>query len=466
MKLASSTTRPSLERLEDRTLMSTCHVTRLTDQGIGKGFRGDLRYCINKVNAEPGADAIDFNVTGNINLQSTLPTLSSEIAVQGPGADVLTVRRDSSSPFRILNVAPAAVVSISGLTMANGRVQNSTTGGIKNEGQLTLTDSRVVGHSSESSSPVGTSAGGIHNAAGASLTLIRTTVESNVVLHTYEGYGGQAYGGGIVNAGTLEIFSSTIANNRAQSNSVDAQAFGGGIYNTGTLTVDSSTIHANIAEMPSAWGFNDVGGGGIYSSGVGSSVTIINSTITGNQSISGDLAFGGGIYAPFNGVVSIRNSTIVGNSASADYEDYGGGIYQSTATIAIKNSIIGGNSAEFGADLKGSFTSFGNNLFSNSSGGSGYAPTDILNVDPQLGPLADNGGPTLTMALLPSSPAIDTGDNTNALEWDQRGPGFPRMVNGTVDIGAFEVQSTHAPSLSRPLWELSMAMLMSLDDSD
>ncbi len=74
--------RPRLEPLEDRQLLSTCHVTRLTDQGIGKGFRGDLRYCVNKVNAEPGPDAIDFIVTGTINLTARLPDLSSEIDIQ------------------------------------------------------------------------------------------------------------------------------------------------------------------------------------------------------------------------------------------------------------------------------------------------------------------------------------------------------------------------------------------------
>jgi hypothetical protein len=68
-----------------------------------------------------------------------------------------------------------------------------------------------------------------------------------------------------------------------------------------------------------------------------------------------------------------------------------------------------------------------------------------------LGPLADNGGPTPTMALLPGSPAIDAGDNTDAPMWDQRGPGFHRIVNGIIDIGAFEVQArghggpTHQP---------------------
>ena len=78
-----------------------------------------------------------------------------------------------------------------------------------------------------------------------------------------------------------------------------------------------------------------------------------------------------------------------------------------------------------------------------------------------LGPLADNGGPTQTHALLPGSPAIDAGDNTDAPEWDQRGIGFPRIVNGTIDIGAFEVQATGAPLPANPLAVLITADLES-----
>jgi hypothetical protein len=71
-----------------------------------------------------------------------------------------------------------------------------------------------------------------------------------------------------------------------------------------------------------------------------------------------------------------------------------------------------------------------------------FSPLDnLMNTDPLLGPLQDNGGPTLTMALLPGSPAIDAGDNTDAPDFDQRGPGFPRIVNGIIDIAAFEVQA-------------------------
>jgi hypothetical protein len=95
-------------------------------------------------------------------------------------------------------------------------------------------------------------------------------------------------------------------------------------------------------------------------------------------------------------------------------------------------------------DVYGALNSLGHNLIGNGENGSGYASTDTVGrsaslIDPKLGPLQDNGGPTPTMAPLPGSPAIDAGGLSDS-EWDQRGPGYRRLVNGTTDIGAYEVQ--------------------------
>jgi hypothetical protein len=100
-------------------------------------------------------------------------------------------------------------------------------------------------------------------------------------------------------------------------------------------------------------------------------------------------------------------------------------------------------------DLDGGVASQGYNLIGNSTGGSGYAASDLLNVNPQLGPLQNNGGPTQTMALLSGSPAINGGDptdnsNANTPVYDQRGSGYPRIVGGIIDIGAFEVQNSNS----------------------
>jgi hypothetical protein len=111
-------------------------------------------------------------------------------------------------------------------------------------------------------------------------------------------------------------------------------------------------------------------------------------------------------------------------------------------------------------DINGTITSSGYNLISKSAGGSGYVPSDLLDIDPMLGPLANNGGTTLTIALLPGSPAVDSGINQSAPQWDQRGHGFPRIVNGTIDRGAYEVQTTGAPA---PFIDLALLITADLE---
>src|SRR5262249_36397360 len=117
-----------LEALEDRTLLATCHVTRLLDTGVGQGLRGDLRYCITYANNNPGPDAIDFKVTGTIPLNSALPDLGTDIDIQGAGANLLTVLRTTGGFSRIFTVTAGATALISGLTIANG--YNLNGGGI------------------------------------------------------------------------------------------------------------------------------------------------------------------------------------------------------------------------------------------------------------------------------------------------------------------------------------------------
>jgi hypothetical protein len=142
--------------------------------------------------------------------------------------------------------------------------------------------------------------------------------------------------------------------------------------------------------------------------------------------------------------LTLTNATLSGNSASIS----GGGIFTSTSALvtALRNTIIAGNTAPAAPDVAGTLASQGHNLIGDGTGGSGFAASDLVGtssnpIDPKLGPLQNNGGPTFTMALLPGSPAIGAGDPTDAPMYDQRGPGFPRAVNGKIDIGAFEVQA-------------------------
>ncbi len=245
--------------------------------------------------------------------------------------------------------------------------------------------------------------------------------------------GGQAIdnGGGIlVGAGsTVEIRDSTIANNSAGFS-------GGGLRNDeGTVTVINSTISGNSA--PFSGGISNNNG----------PLTLINTTVSGNSATGTGIPTAGGLanYTFTVGVdapVILINSTFSGNTASeagsaddlASVQQAGGG----APTISLANTILAGSAATplpNAVTAGGTIVSLGHNLCSDGSGNL-IAAGDRPNTDPLLAPLGDYGGPTLTHALLPGSPAIDAGANAGAPGSDQRG--LARVVNGTVDIGAFE----------------------------
>ena len=237
----------------------------------------------------------------------------------------------------------------------------------------------------------------------------KTVTISDLTIRNGEGN----FGGGILNGGgaTLTITDSTLSGNIG--------GFGGGIFNTGTLAIVNCTVSGNAASE----------GAGIYN---GATSTITNSTLSGNA------APGAGGGCVNLGTLQIANSTLSDNSSGL-----GGGVFN-IGTLQIGNTIL--NTGDSGANISnsgGTVTSLGYNLSSDDGGGFLTGPGDQINTDPMLGPLQDNGGPTFTHALLPASPAIDTGDPnfTPPPFFDQRGPGFDRVVNGRIDIGSFEVQT-------------------------
>ncbi len=283
-------------------------------------------------------------------------------------------------------------------------------GGILNRGTITtLSQSTISGNSA------GSDGGGIFN-DGTITTLSQSTISGNSAFIA---------GNGIYNVGTITTLSqSTISGN-------SAGYLGGGIFNVGTITtLSQSTISDNSATS---------NGGGIYNAYYGTITTLSLSTISGNSAFRG-----GGIYNAYYGTITtLSQSTISGNSAGAD----GGGIYN-RGTIVITGTIVANSTGEdvfvgSGSDLTGSF-----NLVEDDTGGL----SNTISGDPMLGPLDNNGGPTMTHALLPGSPAIDAGD-PNAVAgmagiptYDQRGMTFGRVVaiastTAAIDIGAYEVQS-------------------------
>ena len=412
--------RPNLQFLETRNLLSTCVVDHLADDGVGTGHNGDLRYCI--TNAVDG-DVITFNVTGTINLTSALPNLTHNISINGPGANLLTVRRDTGGNYRIFTVDHPATVAISGLTIANGYYVDywyGRGGGIFNAGTLSVSNCMVSANDAGDGGGVPSTGGGIFNAGA--LSVSNCTVSANAA----------ADGGGISNAydATLTISNSTIAGNEATGNgAISADGEGGGILNGGTMTVSDSTIAGNIGYG----GFEARGIGGILNY---ATLTISNSTIYGNTAGS---AYGvGGISNP--GTLTVSNSTITGNSGSFGACGIAGG-----GTLNMRNSIVAANFdyAHYEGDVDEELTSSGYNLIGNGDGASGFVDTDLVGtfdhrINPRLGPLQNNGGPTQTMALFASSPALNAGDPAQFGVPDQRGV----VRVGGVNIGAYQASAS------------------------
>ncbi len=437
---------------------------------------GSLRQTILDANA--GApDIYTINFDSSLSGQTIMLT-SGELSIAGNnplfinglGANLLTISGNNN--HRVFFIEQAANVTINGITITGGssNVDNlsipGSGGGIFNNGSLTIDNSIISGNSANFAGGDGggiyslgrliirnstirnnsaeNEGGGIYinNSFGSSQVLLYSTINDNSARSGGGIYNSNSIGetqligstisdssaeigGGIYNyMGTFRVFDSTIRNNSA-----DLQ--GGGIYNdTAELTLTGSTISHNMAEY----------GGGIHSrvGGVG----LINSTVSSNTARQ----FGGGISnGSSNDEIILFSSTIAFNTAAI-----GGGI--STTTVKSGNSIIASNIGWVTApDISGEFNSQGFNLIGSISGiiflpTDVIAPTNILGVNPLLGPLADNGGPTFTHRLLPGSPAIDKGNSGDSIN-DQRGfdrpvniPSAPDGIGNLSDIGAFEVQ--------------------------
>ncbi len=390
-------------------------VTSNADAGVGSLRQAIVDACVgSKI-------TFDMNqVVSPISLTSAALMIDNDLTIQGPGAGVLTLTRSTAGGtpnFRILTINQGRVVTISGLTISNGNP-----GGIFNDrGNLTLNSCVVTGH-----------AGGFAIINGQ-------------------------------NDATLTINNSTISNNTAGA--ITNQVTSGSVSNPTTLTINNSTISGNSSTTAFGTIQNIVGANGL------AKTTITNSTISGNAANSSTGRGGVFSFATIGGTATliINNSTIYGNSSNATSStDGAGGVERRidcsggcTSTAKLLNTIVAGNVRSGGvpSDVTGTLdsTSAFNLVGTGGSGGltNGVNNNQVGVSDPVLGSLANNGGPTQTHAPLPGSPAINTGghaglptdtfdldgdtDTAETLPVDQRGVGFSRIVNTTVDIGAVEV---------------------------
>jgi hypothetical protein len=409
------------------TVALTTDTATATDCDLPTNTDCSLRDAITDANGNAGADTIHFKsgLTGTITLTSDLPTITDPVTISGPGASTLTLNGDDAYRiFDVLTVTDGDPVSISGLTLTGGNTASSTHprdgGAILDENaDLTVADSVITGNTANELG------GGIYTGCA--------DFVCGIGLSGYSAY--------------LTLDGSTVSGNTATSGN------GGGMYlNYGGATITNSTISGNHASN---------GGAGLSIFYMQSPVVIENSTIANNQATNPSNTFGGGIFLFGNtGGLSLSNSTVAGNKAIQ-----GGGIYDESASSppaedppVLHNSIIAGNTAAVGSsDLFNASSSSFESAFSligttaHAAIHETVAGSDITGVNPMLGPLAANGGPTKTQAPLAGSPAIDKGSRFGQTK-DQRSLtrpiDLPDYLNSTAagadgsDIGAVELQSS------------------------
>lgn len=376
-------------------------VTKTADTNDGDCSAADcsLREAVVAANAALGPDTITVPPGTYI---LTLAGTGEEAAATGDldvtddvtiiGFDTRQTIIDGDGADRVFEINADVTATIRSLWVRNGSALNGVS--IQNAGNLTLSDVLVRENTADSSTTA--NGGGVEKSG--TLVLLSSEVEFNTTAGS---------GAGLNNTGDLTITDSTLRQNTADVS-------GGGINQSsaGNLTISGNTISENSATK---------NGGAIDAGGA---VTLTRSTINGNTA-SDD---GGALIVLSGGTTSLTHSTLSANNAV----DGDGLRLLSGGSADLQSTIVAANPS--GGDCSGSITSLGTNLDSDGTCALAAAG-DLSTVSASLGGLEDNGGPTLTHALLSSSPAIDAASPPTAPATDQRG--LPR-VPAAPDIGAFE----------------------------
>ncbi|MBN1342268.1 MAG: hypothetical protein JXQ73_06290 [Phycisphaerae bacterium] len=425
--------------------------------------------------------------------------VDKSVTIRGQGIDATIVQAHAdpnTARDRVFAISAGVTVTIKDMTIRHGHliafiVQG---GGILNEGTLSLTNVDVTtnyarggpnqsGHGSSEGH-----GGGVYNTG--TMTITGGSVRDNIAWGgSYMG-GYSAYGGGIYNVGNLTITGAVIGGNLARGATgaySGADGSGGAIYNGGSTTAIDTTFENNTAEggrCGVSYAYGGDGRGGAIANKASYAVTLHKCTLSGNVARGGEAtvpenrgeSYGGGAATSEDGTgaeLLLVNCTISGNIAfhgggvwahsgasltqctvTDNLAVLGGGVCSNTADDntgpALAGTIVAGNIAvSSGADVYQNVQSRGYNLIEDAAyatvdvdGGGSTGLGNIIGQDPLLGPLADNGGATLTHALLSDSPAIDqipegiNGLGTAPLDVDQRG--VSRLDHWLGDIGAYE----------------------------
>lgn len=330
-------------------------------------------------------------------------------------------------------VAAAGSITISGGTITGNSAQGSgpsSGGGILNvRGDVSITGTLIAGNTASR-------AGGGIEANGHPVDPATTTL-TGVILSANEVGASPGNGGGfhISGPGTTTVTESTVTDNGAANE-------GGGLWNSsvGTMDVARSLVAGNTANGDGDLG-DDEGGGGLFNDG--GMLTVADSTVSGNAASEGA---GGGVL-DVNGTITLIGTTVTDNAAPT-----GAGVFGFTTdggdTVELGNSIVAGNDGE---DCGGSVVSLGGNVVGPSCPD---GADDVVTDDPRLGPLADNGGPTLTHLPSTGSPSLDVGVDERCTDTDQRGTARPLDGDGDgealCDAGAVETAFVAAPPAPGP----------------
>jgi len=414
---------------------NTFLVTTTADAGAGS-----LRDTVALAAATPGPDVITFDTAGafagaaTINLSGGAITIGDSMSIVGTGAAKLTVNntKASSTTSHVFNITGAGsiIVNVSDLTISGGNT--STTGGGVTMADESVTFTNVTFTNNKSSSTGGGAVG--MTTGGGRLFLINSTVTGNSVSGTADG--------GAIRATTgtfITILDTVISGNTSADDA-------GAIYQTGgSLAVINSSVVNNTATGTAS------DGGAVFLTGTAGAAgwLIRNSTFSGNNAkVSGGAV---ALSSTASGTLVVQNSTITNNTAQGVGVNQGGGGLHSADTTSpyagvftIESTILSANVNANGPDAvtKGAFD-YKNSALGSLTGIAG--PNDLggnlgVGTPLLLGGLAYNGGPAGMLTHLPggTSPVRDAGSNPVALTTDQRGAGFPRLLNAAVDIGAIE----------------------------